>query len=100
MESGDTPDFALWPQPGAVVDAATRGMLTPLADLGIDLDEYQTNFSSYLVGLGVVDGVIYGGANAANLKSIVWYQPAEFEARGYSVPVSYTHLTLPTIYSV
>ena len=89
MESGDTPDFALWPQPGAVVDAANRGYLTPLADLDIDLDEYQNNFSSYLVGLGTVDGVIYGGANAANLKSIVWYQPAEFEARGYSVPTTW-----------
>ena len=86
MESGDTPDFALWPQPGAVVDAAQRGMLTPLADLDIDLDGYATNFSSYLVGLGTVDGVVYGGANAANLKSIVWYQPAEFEARGYAIP--------------
>lgn len=86
MESGDTPDFALWPQPGAVVDAAQRGMLTPLADLDIDLDGYNTNFSSYLVGLGTVDGVVYGGANAANLKSIVWYQPAEFEARGYAIP--------------
>ena len=86
MESGDTPDFALWPQPGAVVDAAQRGMLTSLSDLDIDLDGYKTNFSSYLVGLGTVDDVIYGGANAANLKSIVWYQPAEFEARGYAVP--------------
>ena len=86
MESGDTPDFALWPQPGAVVDAAQRGMLTSLADLDIDLDAYKTNFSSYLVGLGTVDDVVYGGANAANLKSIVWYQPAEFEARGYAVP--------------
>ena len=86
MESGDTPDFALWPQPGAVVDAANRGMLVPLEDLGIDLDEYKSSFSSYLVGLGTVDGVVYGGANAANLKSIVWYQPAEFEARGYAVP--------------
>ena len=86
MESGDTPDFALWPQPGAVVDAAQRGMLTLLEDLEIDIDAYKTNFSSYLVGLGTVDGSIYGGANAANLKSIVWYQPAEFEARGYAVP--------------
>ena len=51
MESGDTPDFALWPQPGAVVDAASRGMLTPMGDLDIDLDTYKSNFSSYLVGL-------------------------------------------------
>ena len=27
MESGDTPDFALWPQPGAVVDAANSCLL-------------------------------------------------------------------------
>ena len=47
------------------------------------------------MSLGTVDGVVYGGANAVNLKSIVWYQPAEFEKRGY-VAVSYTHLTLPT----
>ena len=89
MESGDTPDFALFPQPGGVVDAAQRGMLTSLEDLGIDLEEYKSNFSPYLVSLGTVDGVIYGGANAANLKSIVWYQPAEFEARGYSVPTTW-----------
>ena len=43
MESGDTPDIALWPQPGAVVDAASRGYLTPIADLGIDIDEYKRN---------------------------------------------------------
>ena len=46
MESGDTPDFALWPQPGAVVDAATRGYLTPLEDLGIDLDLSLIHISS------------------------------------------------------
>ena len=92
MESGDTPDFALFPQPGGVVDAAQRGMLTSLEDLGIDLEEYKSNFSPYLVGLGTVDGVIYGGANAANLKSIVWYQPAEFEARGYSVPTTWDEM--------
>jgi alpha-glucoside transport system substrate-binding protein len=92
IESGDTPDFALWPQPGGVVDAAQRGELVPLEDLGIDIDEYKANFSSYLVSLGTVDGVIYGGANAANLKSIVWYQPAEFEARGYSVPETWDEM--------
>ena len=36
----------------------------PLEDLGIDIDDYRSNFSPYLVGLGEVDGVVYGGANA------------------------------------
>ena len=92
MESGDTPDIALWPQPGAVVDAANRGYLVSLEDLGVDMDEYRSNFSSYIVGLGEVDGAHYGGAHAFNLKSIVWYQPAEFEARGYSVPATWDEM--------
>ena len=92
MESGDTPDIALWPQPGAVVDAAQRGYLVSLEDLGVDMDEYRASFSSYIVGLGEVDGAHYGGAHAFNLKSIVWYQRAEFEARGYSVPTTWDEM--------
>jgi len=92
MESGDTPDIALFPQPGGVVDAAQRGYLVALEDVGVDLDEYKANFSEYIVGLGTVDGVAYGGAHAFNLKSIVWYQPAEFEARGYSVPETWDEM--------
>jgi len=92
MESGDTPDIALWPQPGAVVDAAQRGYLVSLEDLGVDMDEYRASFSSYIVGLGEVDGAHYGGAHAFNLKSIVWYQPAEFEARGYSIPSTWDEM--------
>ena len=92
MESGDTPDIALFPQPGGVVDAAKRGYLVALEDVGVDLDEYKANFSEYIVGLGTVDGIAYGGAHAFNLKSIVWYQPAEFEARGYSVPETWDEM--------
>ena len=92
MESGATPDIALFPQPGGVVDAAQRGYLVALEDVGVDLDEYKANFSEYIVGLGTVDGIAYGGAHAFNLKSIVWYQPAEFEARGYSVPETWDEM--------
>ena len=37
MESGDTPDIALFPQPGGVVDAAKRGYLVALEDVGVCL---------------------------------------------------------------
>jgi hypothetical protein len=64
----------------AVVDAAnTRIPRYTSEDLGVDLDEYKKCFSSYLVGLGVVDGVIMvelmhstlrvlSGTNQQNLK--------------------------------
>ena len=83
MESGDTPDFALWPQPGGLVDAANRGYHVPLEDLGIDIADYRANYSPYMVGLGEVDGVVYGGVGSTNLKSLVWYQPDEFAARSF-----------------
>ena len=92
LESGDVPDIIYWPQPGGVVDAAERGLIVPLEDLGIDIDAYKAAYSPYLVSLGTVDGVVYGGANAVNLKSIVWYQPAEFEKRGYVVPETWDEM--------
>ena len=73
LSSGDVPDIIYWPQPGGVVDAAERGLLTPIADLGIDIDAYKAAYSPYLVSLGTVDGVVYGGANAVNLKSCLLY---------------------------
>ena len=39
-----------------------------------------------------VDGVVYGGAASVNLKSLVWYQPDEFAARGYSVPETWDEM--------
>ena len=92
LESGDVPDIIYWPQPGGVVDAAERGLIVPLEDLGIDLDAYAAAYSPYLVSLGTVDGVVYGGANAVNLKSIVWYQPAEFDKRGYAIPATWDEM--------
>ena len=92
MESGDTPDFALWPQPGGLVDAANRGYHIPLVDLGIDIEDYRANYSPYMVGLGEVDGVVYGGVGSTNLKSLVWYQPDEFASRGYSVPETWDEM--------
>ena len=60
IEAGNPPNIALWPQPGTVRAQAEAGNLIPLEDLGVDLEEYRSNFSPYLVGLGEVDGVPYG----------------------------------------
>ena len=50
LESGNPPDIIYWPQPGGVVDAAERGLLVPLEDLGIDIDEYRSNLFTIFVG--------------------------------------------------
>ena len=40
-----------------------------------------------------VDGVQYGVPVKTDLKSLVWYQPAAFEAAGYEVPTTFEEFT-------
>ena len=42
---------------------------------------------------GNVDGVQYGVPVKADLKSLVWYQPARFAANGYEVPETFDEFT-------
>ena len=90
---GPLPDIALWPQPGAVVAAANTGKTVPLKDLGVNMTKYQSEYSPYLTNLGRGnDNELHGGASAANLKSLIWYQPSVFESHGYSVPTTWDEL--------
>jgi alpha-glucoside transport system substrate-binding protein len=45
-----------------------------------------SNWSQSWLDFGNVDGVQYGVPTKSDLKSLVWYKPARFEALGYSVP--------------
>jgi alpha-glucoside transport system substrate-binding protein len=47
------------------------------------------NWSEAWTVFGNVDGVQYGVPVKADLKSLVWYQPARFEADGYEVPTTF-----------
>ena len=44
------------------------------------------NWSDAWTVFGNVDGVQFGVPVKADLKSLVWYQPARFAANGYEVP--------------
>ena len=46
-----------------------------------------------MIEFGIVDGVQYGVPAKADLKSLVWYQPAAFEAAGYTVPTTFDEFT-------
>ena len=90
-EAGSAPNIAVFPQPGLASDFASKGFLTPLAD-GTD-DWIREN---YAAGQSWVDLGIYGGADGADdlygfffkadVKSLVWYSPENFEDAGYDIP--------------
>ena len=84
LEAGSNPDISIFPQPGKLADFARAGHVLALPDEVTEA--VSPNWSEGAMGFGNVDGVQYGVPNKNDLKSLVWYQPARFEANGYEVP--------------
>jgi len=96
-EAGSPPNVAVFPQPGLAADLAKKGKLTPLAAGTADWvrDNYAAGQSwvdlgTYKNGAGKED--LYGFFYKADVKSLVWYSPENFEDAGYEVPKSMEEL--------
>jgi alpha-glucoside transport system substrate-binding protein len=90
-EAGSAPNVAVFPQPGLACDMAARGFLTPLGDGAAAWmsDNYAAGPS--WVALGTCKGqdgteAFYSFPYKADVKSLVWYLPENFEDFGYEVP--------------
>ncbi|MEO0755428.1 MAG: ABC transporter substrate-binding protein [Cyanobacteria bacterium J06648_16] len=91
VESGDSPDIAMFPQPGLMADFATAGDLVPITEF-IDEATLTTAYPDTWIELGTFADATYGVWYRASVKSLVWYSPAAFEARGYAVPETWNEL--------
>ncbi|MDT3318105.1 ABC transporter substrate-binding protein [Microbacterium sp. KSW4-11] len=89
--AGNPPDIAIYPQPG-VLKSQTQSLF-PLEDLGIDVDAITADEANGLGDIAVVDGQTFGLPYSINVKSLVWYNPAAFEAAGLTVPTTDAELT-------
>jgi alpha-glucoside transport system substrate-binding protein len=89
--AGNPPDIAIYPQPG-VLKSQTQ-QLFPLEDLGIDVEAITADEANGLGDIAVVDGQTFGLPYSINVKSLVWYNPAAFEAAGLTVPTTDAELT-------
>ncbi|MCV2870094.1 ABC transporter substrate-binding protein [Defluviimonas sp. WL0002] len=95
--AGSPPDIAILPQPGLLSDLALKGFLTPL---GTETETWLRE--NYAAGdswaqLGTyanADGerALYAFPYKAELKSLIWYVPENFEDAGYEVPESMEEL--------
>lgn len=96
-EAGSAPNIAVFPQPGLAADMAKRGFLTPLKDGTTEwvVENYAAGQSWADLGTYAgPDGAdhLYGFFYKADLKSLVWYVPENFEDAGYEVPQSMEEL--------
>ncbi|MEW6718450.1 MAG: ABC transporter substrate-binding protein [Chloroflexota bacterium] len=83
VEGGNPPDISMMPNVGAF--AQYKANLIPLDQLGANLNNYSQDW----LELGTVDGKVYGVFVKSDVKSLVWYSPAAFEAGGYTVPTTW-----------
>ncbi|MCF7890145.1 ABC transporter substrate-binding protein [Candidatus Bipolaricaulota bacterium] len=86
VEGGNPPDVAAIPNPGQMEEFAKKGALVNI-DKSIVEDHPQA-----FVDLATVNDNLYGVFLSADLKSLVWYNPKEFEKQGYKVPETWDEL--------
>ncbi len=90
VEGGNPPNIALIPQPGRTVQFAEAGDAKVIpADILADL---TPNFDAYWFELVTTDAGVHGVPVKGDVKSLVWYSPATFEANGYAIPETWDDL--------
>ena len=90
-ETGDPYDILNFPQPGLMADMAKDGYLVDLGQF-LSTSELEAAYNQSWIDLGTVDGKIYGVWHGADVKSLVWYPKAEFDAAGYEIPTTWEDL--------
>ncbi|MCZ2722028.1 ABC transporter substrate-binding protein [Marinomonas sp. 15G1-11] len=90
-QAGSAPNVSIFPQPGLAADLAAKGLVTPL-----DSAVKQGVVNDYAAGQSWVDLAtfkdaqgkddFYGVFYRADLKSLVWYSPDNFDDAGYDIP--------------
>ena len=85
VQAGTPPDVAFW-QVAQLVQY--QDQLIPMDTLGAD----ASNYSEFFITPMTIDGQWLGLPIKADVKSIIWYSPANFEALGYTVPTTWEEL--------
>ncbi len=87
FKAGNPPDVAAMPNPGQMKQFVAEGALVPLENI-IDMSQQPKGFTD----LTTVNGHCYGIFMDADVKSLVWYDPKAFAAKGYKVPTTWDEL--------
>jgi alpha-glucoside transport system substrate-binding protein len=91
VKGGQSPDIAIFPQPGVLKSLISQGV-KPLDDI-VDVKQVTSDEANGLADIAKVNGKTYGLPYNINVKSLVWYDPAAFKAKGYEVPTTDAELT-------
>ena len=94
VNSGDSPDIALFPQPGGLLEFAAQGKVNPI-DTYLDYDKLDSTLLPGLLAAARYKGRVYGAPMRNAVKSLIWYPKKAYEADGFSTkPTSWQDLTV------
>lgn len=93
VSAGSPPDVAQAPSAQVLSNFAKQGKLIALNG-AVDMTALQANYSKAWIDLGepLKDGKLYQVFSSAAVKGLVWYNPKNFQAKGYSLPNSWDNL--------
>jgi len=90
VSGGNAPDLAIIPQPGLIASMVQTGKAVPApAAVEANVSKY---WSAAWKTYATVNGKFYGAPESANVKSLVWYSPSAFKAKGWTVPTTWADL--------
>src|SRR5450756_1625034 len=93
VAAGNPPDLAAAPSPTLLTNFAKTGKVVALNNI-IDMSALQSQYSPGWVTLGepLNDGKVYQVYSWVSLKGLIWYDPKNFQAKGYNIPNSWDSL--------
>ena len=83
VAGGNPPDVAFPAALGIFRDLAGEGELTPLSECPGLEEQVLADYSEAVIGLGTVDGTLYGVFMKSSNKGTIWYNVKAFAANGY-----------------
>ncbi|WP_345208006.1 ABC transporter substrate-binding protein [Fodinibacter luteus] len=84
VNSGDSPDIGLFPQPGGLLEFAAQDKVNPI-DTYLDYESLDSTLVPGLLESARYRGRVYGAPMRLAVKSLVWYPKPSWEDGGYSV---------------
>lgn len=91
VEGNSAPDIATIAQPGLLTEFVNSGKIVDLNTF-MDKDYLTKQYSQAFLDLATVSGKMAGLWHNNDVKSLVWYPKAAFDAKGYKVPTTWDEL--------
>jgi alpha-glucoside transport system substrate-binding protein len=92
IAAGNPPEISSLPSPATLNKYAAQGKLVQLDNGILDMNTMNAQYSPGWIKLGTINGKLYEIFAWASVKGLIWYDPKNFAAKGYTVPTTWADL--------